>query len=986
MTGRRLIRTSDLAGFRRAVTRLALEGAPLDARRRAVIVPTRASVELLRQTLERAIIRAGRPAAIWPDILTRDEWMARLHQSLPQAPRLLTRVEREVLMGAAADRTARRTRLGGAPFALRPALVAVMLDFYDELQRRQRSVTRFRRALFDELKVERGSDRGSESLIHQTAFLGFAFLAYERAVAAAGALDEHTLRARLLAARPQWPVDHVVVAVADHPTDPRGLWPADFDLLGRWPGLRVDVVMTDETHDAGFRDRLEQELPGIEEAREPGAPWTPVLVRPAGAKDAEWCHISRDREEEVRDVIRHIRARARENARPGRLAPTAIVFQRPLPYLYLARQLCEDAGLSTQALDALPLAGEPYAALLDLILVVARTGGTRESSVALLRSPVLRFEVDGTRVSVGDAAALDAVLIARRATGGADRYPEEVARYLEDAGRLGRSRDRGEGVRALRAAQAAADAVRELAPFQGAAQASDQINTIAMFLRRRQEGPGLEDPWRESYLRARAAVLGLLDGLADAYRRHDDRPRNAEALVAAIRHEVERQTFSPERDRSGVHLVDAVAARFGEFEHVHLVGLVETDWPERQRRNIFYTSGLLKVLGWPQDADHSAAQLAAFRDLTGSPSRTLHLHAFQLEGDAIVGLSPMLEALRGASSIVAAPFAPARIFSDEVLSGHIADSPWLTARLQRPPLDDPSYSGRGLPQPPQAYRVSKVDRYVICPFQYFAESVLRLDEEPEEAPGLTPLERGTLMHDLFERFYRAWDQGGHGTITPAKLPEAVAMFADMARKTCAGLPDADRVLEETRLLGSLVARGVAERVFELEAEDGNEVASRHVEAVLRGPFRFPFLGGLDQRVIEINGKADRIDVFRDGSLRVVDYKLGRMPDLKTSIQIAAYAYAAQQHLEAADHTSHPIADAMYLAFGDEQRLEGRVGNAGDAAMAVEARASEFAGVVARIEAGDFPARPISTSECLWCRYAGVCRKEYQLEDDAAEPV
>ena len=39
------------------------------------------------------------------------------------------------------------------------------------------------------------------------------------------------------------------------------------------------------------------------------------------------------------------------------------------------------------------------------MLVVARTGGTRESSVALLRSPLLRFEVDGIRVSLEDAAA-----------------------------------------------------------------------------------------------------------------------------------------------------------------------------------------------------------------------------------------------------------------------------------------------------------------------------------------------------------------------------------------------------------------------------------------------------------------------------------------------------------------------------------------------------------------------------------------------------
>jgi RecB family exonuclease len=974
VTARRLIRTTDLAGFRRAVTRLASEGTPLEVRRRVVIVPTRASIDLLRQTLERDAVRRGARTAIWPDILTRDEWMARLHQSLPGAPRLLTRIEREVLMGAAADRASRRTRIGGAPFALRPALIAVMLDFYDELHRRQRSIGRFRRAMFDELKVERGTDRGSESLIHQTAFLGFSFLAYDRAVEAANAMDEHGLRARLVVDRPVWPVDHVVAAVADHPTDPRGLWPADFALLGQRSDLRVDVVMTDETHDAGFRARLEDELPGIEEVREPAAPWSPVIVRPPESTDAkggEWCHLSRDREEEVRDVIRHIRARARADERPGRLAPTAIVFQRPLPYLYLTRQLCEDAGVETQALDALPLAGEPYAALLDLVLVVARTGGTRESSVALLRSPLLRFEIDGLPVSIADVAALDAVLIARRFTGGADRYPEAVG---------------AKSASAMRAAQAAARIAAELAPFQTAALASSQIATIAAFLRNRQAGPDANDSWRESYLRARAAVLGVLDGLAEAYRRHDDHARTAETLVAAIRHEVEQQTFAPLRHRSGVHLVDAVAARFGEFDHVHLVGLVETDWPERQRRNIFYTSGLLKVLGWPQDADHAAAQLAAFRDLTGLPSKTLHLHAFQLEGDAIVGLSPMIEAVRGVPAVAGTALPDIRIFSDEVMSGATADSLWLPARLQRPVLTELQYSGRNLPQPPQPYRVSKVDRYVVCPFQYFAESVLKLAEEPEETPGLTPMERGTLMHDLFERFYRAWSDAGQGSITPAKLPEAVALFAEMARTTCADLPEADRVLEETRLIGSLVARGVAERVFELEAEDPGEVVARHLEAVLKGPFRFPILGGFDQRTIEINGKADRIDVFRDGSLRVVDYKLGRMPDLKSSIQIAAYAYAAKQQLEAADHAPHPIRDAMYLAFGDEQRLEGRLGNTSDANIAVEVRAGDFATKVGQIEAGDFPARPHSTAECLWCRYSGVCRKEYQLEDDAAEPV
>ena len=56
-------------------------------------------------------------------------------------------------------------------------------------------------------------------------------------------------------------------------------------------------------------------------------------------------------------------------------------------------------------------------------------------------------------------------------------------------------------------------------------------------------------------------------------------------------------------------------------------------------------------------------------------------------------------------------------------------------------------------------------------------------------------------------------------------------------------------------------------------------------------------------------------------------------------------------------------------------------------MAVEARAAEFAGVVGHIEQGEFPPRPLHTTECQWCGFAGVCRKEYRSEDDGtAESV
>ncbi|HEY7473425.1 MAG TPA: PD-(D/E)XK nuclease family protein [Vicinamibacterales bacterium] len=999
MQYRRLVRSSTLAGFRQTLIELALSGGPLEARRRAIIVPTRASAELLRRTIETASVQGSRRAIVLPDFLTRDEWMSRLHVALPGAAPLLGRAGREMLLARAARAAAGRPRMGGAPFHLRPGLVAAMLDLYDELQRRQRSVRRFARSMFDQLRVERGTDRGSEGLIHQTAFLGFAFLGYQRGVAESGSMDEHVLRRRLIDTQPGLPFDHVVIAVGDRPLDPRGLWPADFDLIGRLRTLgAVDVVVTDETHDAGFRERAERELPGLTEARSDVRRERPVVLTPAGPDAEAVCFVSRDREEELRDVARAIRARAGTAASTLR-EPTAIVFHRPLPYLYLAQHVLDDAAVPYQAFDALPLASEPYAALLDLVLGVARTGGTREAMSALLRSRLMQFRDGpaGDAVTGDDVAALDFALAERRAIGEADTYLAEVDGLVaQRRGRMGFDPDR-----ARRAARVAACLRDELMPYRRARTASDQVSSISRFLRRHEREVPADDSAADRQVRARAAVLSALDDLSRACRRHDDDARPHDDLTALVHHQIESQTFAPRRGRRGVHLVDAVAARFGEFDHTHLVGLVESDWPERPVRSIFYTSGLLKALGWAQEPDHMRAQQAAFRDLLGLAKRTTTLHAFQLDGDAIVARSPLIDAARKVMpgvffrAVEAADGPRAAIFADEMFASDAAAGvlpagprDWLALRRRRPAATDRRYRGFVAALEPRPYRVSRVDRYVDCPFKYFSETVLGLPEEREEMSGLTPLERGTLVHELFERFYRTWHQQGGGTITPSSLPEAIALFASQTRQALSRLPEPDRALEETRLLGSIVARGLAERVFELESDAGGRIVDRLLEFDLRGPFTFPQLLGLKQRTIEIRGKADRVDVFDDGSVRVIDYKLGKLPDAATSVQIGVYAHCVRAVLGGRDGREHPVKSAMYLAFGDDRKLEGSLGSPSQPAdLAVTAHASDFASIVDRIEAGEFPPRPLRPNECQWCRYALVCRKEYAPEsDEAAESL
>ena len=103
--------------------------------------------------------------------------------------------------------------------------------------------------------------------------------------------------------------------------------------------------------------------------------------------------MSRDREDELRDVARAVAAACRRHGRHAGGA-TAVVFHRPLPYLYLAQRVFADAHVPYQAFDALPLAAQPYAALLDVVLTAARTGMTREPAVESdaerISSPVRR--------------------------------------------------------------------------------------------------------------------------------------------------------------------------------------------------------------------------------------------------------------------------------------------------------------------------------------------------------------------------------------------------------------------------------------------------------------------------------------------------------------------------------------------------------------------------------------------------------------------
>jgi hypothetical protein len=972
----RLVRVPDLQGMQAYLARW-LE--PSDARSVAIIVPSRSAAEALRETIETRSL-ADSPAVLLPDLVTRDELYEGLHARLPDAPRRLTDFEREIIFRRAAIDAGQRGT--PAPFRLRAGLIVEILSFYDELRRRTRTIAAFERLLIGSLEGSAEIDRGAERLLRLTRFLTAAFNTFEQRIAATGAVDEHGLRAMLLDSGREIRAAYrrVIVTVADQAADPRGLWPVDYDLLARLPRLdRIDIVATENVLATGYHERVHDALPEIVEERF-GAPASlPVLLAPEPdvAHDTRWI-VCRDREEELVEVARSLKSGV-----CCRLDRTAVVFQRPLPYLYLARQVFPDAEIPYQAFDARPLAAEPFAAALDLIFAFVIAEGTRASLVELLASPHWSFAVNARPIVRADIAALDDRLKDLKYAGGWDRLAALAAESSPDDGLEPATRRGAKSARARNGLRAAADAALELRGLWQGQSAQLQLSALLSFIAAHERLPDSATPAFDGHLRARAAVLGILESLRDAYRAHDDAQVPLADLLTIIRRWIEGQTFSPRTGSSGIMLLDARAAGYADIDDLRLVGLVDSDWPERTRRSIFYPVQLLSQLGWPADADRLGAARARFHDLLRLPRTRVAVSTFTLEDDAIVPASAFVEEIERAGLPLQRlpPSDGARVLIHEALAEEptVASAlegvplEWLTLRASRSPCSADEYHGAAGARAATAYSVSSLERYLECPFKYFAAHVLRVPEERADESGLTPQERGQFLHAVFETFFREWQAAGQRSITTSNLAEAVTLFDAIAERQLETLPESDRALERTYLLGSAAAPGLAERAFAFEIEQGGEVIERLLEHELEGAFEFRGAAGV--RSVRLRAKADRIDLMADGTLRLVDYKLGKAPKPARSLQLPVYGICAQQSLEGRHQRSWTLGCAGYVAFREKNAFVALAPqNLLDQALA--AGQERLLGAVDAIERGEFPPNPEEPFLCSRCSYATVCRKDY----------
>ena len=989
----RLVRAPDLAGYRTHLVDFARSLDPAAAAGAFVLVPTRAAAEQLRRTLEDRLLEPGE-TRVWPYIGSRGDLYDHLRARLTAPPRVLTPFEREAMLAAAA----RDAEEAGTapPFHLRPALVAEMLALYDHVRRLGRSVEDFDRLLAGELAPAAESDRGAFQLLEQTRFLSAAFESYEARLADAAAVDEHALRQRLVADAAPVPLRHLIVAIGDRPFDPDGFWPADTSLFTTLAGLeRIDILATEGVLAAGYLDRLRLGFVEMEEGDVPAPVALPVLVTP----DAETpAYTYRDREDELEGVARRLKAERRAQ-RDAPLHRTALIVARPLPYLYLARDVFAGAGIPFEALDTLPLAAEPYAAAVDVVLECAAANFTRRALTALLRSPHFRFASLRPEATAGQAAEID-----RSSVAALDKAMAEQ-RYLGGIDRLAALVETWTGVERP-AAEAALAVARELSPLRESRPLIDQVERLRGFLDRH------DRDHQDRRRRARAAVATALAGLADAYRRHDPAAAGTiTELAAAVRRWIGAQTFAIETGQGGVQILDPQAARFADIDDGQLMGLVEGEWPERPRRNIFYPRSLIAQLepsrpekvALTEERDQIRHARAMFRDLLSSPRRRTRVSTFALESEAVVEPSSFLEELTSFGLPVEhqPARANARVFeyerlTDDIASwsavarsatveaGHAKADRWAHLRATNAGRDPNRFAGEAGEWVLPRVSVSRLERYLKCPFQFYVANVLQVPEEPEDEISRSPLERGRFLHELFETFFHEWQARGHNRITAASMSEARALFEEVAGPALRSLSPSEAGLERARLFGSAAGSGIADRVFAMEAERGADIRERLMEYELDGEFTFAGEDGT-RRSVRLRAKIDRVDLLSDGTFRLIDYKTKYVPDRRLALQLPVYSACVRTTLSAQHGRDVAASEAMYLSFEGPQAI-----------VALEERGKSFDELTAAagqrlvaalddIAAGHYPPRPETKNLCTMCRFVAVCRTPGGAADAAENP-
>jgi ATP-dependent helicase/nuclease subunit B len=428
-----------------------------------------------------------------------------------------------------------------------------------------------------------------------------------------------------------------------------------------------------------------------------------------------------------------------------------------------------------------------------------------------------------------------------------------------------------------------------------------------------------------------AHVIGILADLAGLAEGHVAGRAEFARIVELLLSEA--AVVPPAGSPGRVSIHGLLEARLIDADTVILAGFSEGRWPPDVRTDAFLNRPMRQQLGLSPPERRIGQSAHDFQMLAGA-ERLILSRSRQVDGAPMIAsrLLRRIEALVGAEALE-----DARVRGRRWLDlAHLVEAPRTGTPASRPAPRPPAAR-----QPPRL-SVTEVERLYRDPYAIHARRVLGLAPLEALEPGLDARGRGDAIHAALAEFIRIVNDGW-----PA---DPLALLLRLGRDSFARLGGG----VEVDALWLPRFEVTAEWFVEAEKRRRPLVAHSHVE--IDGAMTLALDRGASVR---LTARADRIDMLKDGTAAIIDYKSGVAPTVN---QIQA-GYAAQLPLTAAILAAGgfpairpvPVSALHYMQVGDSGKRSDRPLELGEATpdrLAAEAVAC-LRDFLNRLRSGEF---------------------------------
>jgi ATP-dependent helicase/nuclease subunit B len=409
--------------------------------------------------------------------------------------------------------------------------------------------------------------------------------------------------------------------------------------------------------------------------------------------------------------------------------------------------------------------------------------------------------------------------------------------------------------------------------------------------------------WRGPDGEAAAALISnLMDSAQDL---PGFEPDAYPALLGAL---MMRVAVRPRFASRTVAILGPLEARLQRFDLTILGGLNEASWPAAAAADPWFSRPMRAKLGLEQPERRIGLAAHDFASQAAGPEILL-TRALKVEGTPTIAsrwLERLTQLTRGLGlEDRLMPSVDYRALARTL--SEVAPSRRIPRPTPAPPVE----------ARPRRLSVTEIETWLRDPYAIYGKHVLKLaklDGLDEEAG---PLERGNVFHRALELFIIRH---------PGELPEdALTKLAIIAEQIFdqAQIPAAQRAVWRPRFISA------ARWFLVQERQRRGFIAASYAEVPGRMTLEAPAGAFL------LTAKADRIDLLKDGSAAILDYKTGSLPEKTWMMRYLTPQLPLEAAiLEAGGFAGLPpleVRDLLYFRLsggsrgGEERRFEGGMG-------------------------------------------------------------